>query len=32
MKYRAILQSEPITDVIQLDKLGRTDYPDDIIK
>jgi len=32
MKYRDILQFEPITDVIQLDKLGSTDYREDIIK
>lgn len=32
MKYRDILQFEPITDVIQLDKLDRSDYRDDIIK
>ena len=32
MKYRDILQFEPITDVIQLDKLGSSDYRDDIIK
>ena len=32
MKYRDILQFEPITDVIQLDKLGNNDYRDDIIK
>ena len=32
MKYRDILQFEPITDVIQLDKLGSSDYREDIIK
>lgn len=32
MKYRDILQFDPITDVIQLDKLDRSDYRDDIIK
>lgn len=32
MKYRDILQFEPITDVIQLDKLGSDDYRKDIIK
>ena len=32
MKYRDILQFEPITDVIQLDKLGSDDYREDIIK
>ena len=32
MKYRDILQFEPITDVIQLDKLGSNDYREDIIK
>lgn len=32
MKYRDILQFEPITDVIQLDKLGSNDYRDDVIK
>lgn len=32
MKYRDILQFDPITDVIQLDKLESSDYRDDIIK
>lgn len=32
MKYRDILQFDPITDVIQLDKLDRNDYREDIIK
>lgn len=32
MKYRDILQFEPITDVIQLDKLDSNDYRDDVIK
>ena len=32
MKYRDILQFEPITDVIQLDKLASDDYREDIIK
>ena len=32
MKYREILQFEPITDVIQLDKLDSTDYREDVIK
>lgn len=32
MKYRDILQFDPITDVIQLDKLESSDYCDDIIK
>lgn len=32
MKYRDILQFEPITDVIQLDKLESNDYREDIIK
>ena len=32
MKYRDILQFEPITDVIQLDKLVSDDYRKDIIR
>ena len=32
MKYRDILQFEPITDVIQLDKLNSDDYRKDIVR
>lgn len=32
MKYRDILQFEPITDVIQLDMLEKTDYRRDVVR
>ncbi len=32
MKYRDILQFDPITDVIQLDMLESTDYRRDVVR
>lgn len=32
MKYKDILQFEPITEVIQIDQLSKADYRKDIIR